>query len=406
MVDREIIAVEKSHFRSKPVEGSGQLLPPITSADVGLYIHIPFCIRRCHFCAFYLVIQDEKRMERFVADLKKEISLWALRDNFVVHNVSTVYFGGGTPTALSVRQLSEILNCVGAHWKLDAQAEVTLESTPEPVSVEILTALKEAGVTRVSLGVQSLVPHEREILGLSPETQPVHDAVQAAKAAGLDNINLDLMYGLPGQNLSSWEDSVCQALEMSPRHLSCYALSIEEGTRFYRQWKQGTLMACDPEEEMVFQYSADDQARQSGLKRYEISNWAYPGYACRHNLRYWQGQDYLGLGPSAQSYLGGVRWGNVSDLFRYSEQLAQGQIPVSDLEVLTEARQRKERVIFGLRQVEGVPAEWIDCVEHEVKWSQSVAQLLTDELLSQTGDRYVLTAKGRQLADTVGHILW
>lgn len=406
MVDREILTVQKTQFRRDPVEDSIQLLSPITSGDVGLYIHIPFCIRRCHFCAFYLVIQDEKRMEGFVENLKKEIALWVSKENFVIHNVSTVYFGGGTPTALSVRQLSDILNCVRTHWRLDAQAEVTVESTPESVSCEIFTELKGAGVTRVSMGVQSLIPHERELLGLYPETQPVHDAVEAAQAAGLDNINLDLMYGLPGQTLSSWDDTVCQALEMNPRHLSCYALSIEEGTRFYRQWQQGTLTVCDQEEEMLFQHSVDDRARQSGLTRYEISNWAYPGYACRHNLRYWQGQDYLGLGPSAQSYMDGVRWGNVPDLLHYSKQLGQGQIPVSDMEILPEARQRKERVIFGLRQVEGIPAEWVDCLEDEGTWSQAVAQLLTDDLLAQTGDRYVLTAKGRQLADTVGHLLW
>ncbi len=379
---------------------------PVISEDIGLYIHIPFCARRCHFCAFYLEIQHEQRMKRFVNDLKREIALWASKKHVLLRNISTVYFGGGTPTVLSARQLGDILDCVKWHWKLDAHTEVTVEATPESVSFEKLTALKEYGVTRVSMGVQSLVPRERTMLGLDSGIQAVHDAVQAAKDAGLTNINLDLMYGLPGQTLSSWNDTVLQLLELNPRHLSCYALSIEEGTSFYRQWEQGILRACDPEEETAFQITANEQVQQSGLKRYEISNWAHPGYTRQHNLRYWQGKDYLGIGPSAQSYVGGVRWGNVPDLVYYSGQLDKGKPPVSDMEVLDEARQRKERVIFGLRQMEGIPVDWVDCLEPEVKWTQALAQLLTDDLLSQTGDRYVLTAKGRELADTVGQMLW
>ncbi|MDR4493224.1 MAG: radical SAM family heme chaperone HemW [Nitrospirales bacterium] len=406
MVAPENSLVQKPGSIKNSVKSTTPLRSPIISEDVGLYIHIPFCARRCHFCAFYLVIQTEKRMKQFVDDLKKEMVLWASKEDFVLRKVSTVYFGGGTPTVLSASQLGDILNCVKLNWKLDAQAEVTVEATSESVSFDKLSALKAYGVTRVSMGVQTLVPHERETLGLCSETQPVHDAVQASKAAGLSNINLDLMYGLPGQTLSSWDDTVCQVLEMRPRHLSCYALSIEEGTRFYRQWEQGVLRNCDPEEEAVFQNSVNDQAQRSGLTRYEISNWAHPGYACRHNLKYWQGQDYLGFGPSAQSYVSGVRWGNVPDVLEYSGQLGNGQIPVSDMEVLDEVRQHKERVIFGLRRVEGIPTEWVDCLEHEVKWTQSLAQLLTDNLLSQSGNRYVLTERGRELADTVGHMLW
>ena len=388
------------------IENSNPASHVRTFDDLGLYIHIPFCAQRCHFCAFYLVIQDEQNIKRFVVDLKKEIALWASREDVALRTISTVYFGGGTPTALSSSQLQDILECVSSHLNLGSQIEVTVESTPESVFAEKLTDLKKAGVTRFSLGVQSFNPGEREKLGLRSETHAVHAAIQAAHAAGLDNINLDLIYGIPEQTATSWEDTLTRALELRPRHLSCYALSIEEGTRFFRQWKQGTLRACDPEKEQMFQRLVEKHVSQSGFIRYEISNWAQPGYACRHNLRYWQGQDYLGLGPSAQSYVGGVRWGNVPDLLDYSKQLGEEQLPVQEIERLATVRQRKERVIFGLRQVEGIPAEWVNALEDEVGWGQALARLLADDLVSQSGDRYRLTAKGQQFVDTVGQALW
>lgn len=387
-------------------EPSDEISQPIFSDDVGLYIHIPFCAQRCHFCAFYLVIQDEQRVTQFLVDLKKEITLWASQGNTILQNISTVYIGGGTPTVLSATQLDEILCCLSAHWSLDPQIEITVESTPESVTAEKITDLKKAGVTRFSMGVQSFDAGEREKLGLQAGVQPVQTAVRAAQAAGLDNINLDLIYGIPGQTASSWNDNLAQTLALQPRHLSCYALSMEEGTRFFRQWQQGTLRTCDSEEEQVFQELADEQASKAGLTRYEISNWAYSGYACRHNRRYWQGQDYLGLGPSAQSYVGGFRWGNAHDLLRYSKRLGEGQLPVQNVERLEVTRQRKERVVFGLRQVDGIPTKWVHDLEHDLEWSRALAQLLSDHLVTQIGDRYRLTRKGQQFADTVGQALW
>ena len=374
--------------------------------DLGLYIHIPFCVQRCHFCAFYLVRQEERNVERFITDLKKEIVLWASRDDVSSRTLSSIYFGGGTPTVLSVNQLNDILECVSSQWSLDSQVEVTIESTPESLSLKTITALKKSGVTRLSLGVQSFDPQEREMLGLHSGIQSVREAIRAAHTVGMENVNVDLMYGIPEQTFSSWQDTLVQTLELHPRHLSCYALSIEEGTRFFRQWKKGLVYACDAEKEHQFQGLADDYASQSGLSRYEISNWAHPGAACRHNLRYWQGQDYLGLGPSAQSYVGGRRWGNVPDLLRYSNQLAQGQFPVEEVEQLSPKQQRKERIIFGLRQVEGVPAEWVHSLEDEEEWSRSMSKLLSEGLVSQIGNRFRLTARGRELADTVGETLW
>ena len=374
---------------------------PSCSEDVGLYVHVPFCARRCHFCAFYLVIQEKRRIEGYVTGLKNEIGLWGSQEEFQFRKISSVYFGGGTPTVLTPGQFSDILGVLRSQWAFDPNVEITVESTPELLNREKVYALKMAGVTRLSLGVQSFEPRERERLGLSPATSHIGEAVSSAKKSGLNNINLDVIYGIPGQTLSSWKDSLCRALELEPTHLSCYALSLEEGTRLYGQWKQGRLCHADPEEEFTYQLEAEDQLHHSGFSRYEISNWARPGFVCRHNLRYWEGIDYLGLGPSAQSYVLGVRWGNISDLTEYSRQLASERLPIQEKEVLSWIQQQKERVIFGLRKMNGVPLEWVENLQEDLEWSRTVRRLVDRKLLGQAEARYILTQTGRRFADTV-----
>lgn len=374
--------------------------------DFGLYVHVPFCARRCHFCAFYLVIQEKQRINRFVEDVKRELATWAIREECLNRKVATVYFGGGTPTILSPEVLSEILESIFAKWEPVPDPEITVESTPESLRQGYPAALTKLGVTRLSMGVQSFDPVERKHLGLDPDSGQIGPTVLEARNAGMDNINLDLMYGIPGQSLASWETTLEQALELSPTHLSCYALTLEEGTRLYQQWKRGTTNLPDQKVEENFQRVAEERLFQNNFARYEISNWAQPGYACRHNLRYWQGQDYLGIGPSAQSYMHGIRWGNVSDLHQYSQQLAQTGLSVDAREVLRPEVQRKERVIFGLRKMEGVPVEWVNCLADDHVWVQTFRKLLAQRYVRRSSGRYRLTAKGRCFADSVGEELW
>ncbi|MDX1412086.1 MAG: radical SAM family heme chaperone HemW, partial [Nitrospirales bacterium] len=333
--------------------------------------------------------------------LKNEIRLWGLHEGFQFRKISSVYFGGGTPTVLTSRQFSDILTDLRNQWSFDSKVEITVESTPELLNREKADALKMAGVTRVSLGVQSFDPRERETLGLAPETQQIDEAVFNAKQSGFNNINLDVIYGIPGQTLFSWEDLLRRALDFEPAHLSCYALSLEEGTHLYRQWKGGKFSPADPDEEFNYQQVAEDQLNRKGFVRYEISNWARPGFACQHNLRYWQGLDYLGLGPSAQSYVLGNRWGNISDLFAYSRQLARECLPIQERETLSWIQQQRERVIFGLRKMNGVPCEWVDRLQEDVDWTRRVHQLVACNLLSRADARYVLTPKGRRFSDRV-----
>ncbi len=373
--------------------------------DVGLYIHIPFCVKRCHFCAFYLVMREEKRVQRFLAALEVELSMYAAQLGRTGQHVSTIYFGGGTPTALSSSQLAQVLKFVKAEFSVTADCEVTVEATPESLTIDYLEILQDVRVTRLSLGVQTFNAQERSCLGLLSTSEEALRGIGHVKETGFANFNVDLMYGIPGQTTSSWKQTLQQVLECDPAHLSCYALSLEEGTRFDAAFRRGALDLVGTEVEQQFQVQATDALACVEYDHYEISNWAKPGYVCRHNLRYWKGQDYIGLGPSAQSYVAGCRFGNVADISHYCWQLEHSELPVTEREYLTMDQQKKERIVFGLRVLDGVPINPVEIDKQNFAWKRSLASLLEEEYVVQTGSRLTLTAKGRQFADTVGEQL-
>ena len=370
--------------------------------DIGLYLHIPFCVRRCHFCAFYLVMQETRRIERFLRSLETEILLNSTYPDGTGRTVSTVYLGGGTPTALSPAQLSSVLSCVAKAFLLTVDCEVTVEATPESLTHEYLDALLEAGVSRLSIGIQTFNEDERTRLGLSSPIEEATAGIRRAKLAGFGNINLDLMYGIPGQSFSSWEDTLKVACEWDPTHLSCYALSVEEGTRFDSSFRRGELQLMESDRERALQFHSVERLEVAGFSQYEISNWSKPGFQCRHNRRYWRGEEYVGFGPSAQSYVSGCRFGNVSNLEQYCQQLENGELAVTEREPLSILQQHKERVVFGLRLLEGVPNDWLDFKTRDPAWAGSLASFIEKQYLVQSPERLALTVKGRQFADELG----
>ncbi|MEX0830278.1 MAG: radical SAM family heme chaperone HemW [Nitrospirales bacterium] len=374
-------------------------------SDVGLYFHVPFCVKRCHFCAFYLVRQEEKRIERFLGALEIELRLYGEQQDLADRGVSTVYFGGGTPTVLSPTQLTSVLTKVARRFSLTNECEVTVEATPESLTPPYLDALLEAGVTRLSMGIQTFDQEERSRLGLSSTIEEATAGIQLVKSSGLTNFNVDVMYGIPGQSLSSWGQTLRLACEWEPAHLSCYALSLEEGTRFDSAFRRGEYVLLEADREREFQLQAIGQLEVFGFSQYEISNWAKPGFQCRHNRRYWQGQDVVGLGPSAQSYVSGSRFGNVANLEQYCRRLEGGELPIHERESLSIIQQERERVAFGLRLLEGVPIDRITKNTHDHVWAASLASLLEEGYIMQSSDHVALTVKGRQFADSVGRRL-
>ena len=367
--------------------------------DLGLYIHVPFCKQRCHFCAFYLTLHRESLVSDFLDALEKEIELYAEKLGSVP--VSTIYFGGGTPTSLAPGQLVKILECVAKVFSFHSHVEVTLEASPDSISKQSLEVLRGAGVSRLSLGAQSFEELEWEPLGRSANILDNRSAVQWAAEAGFENINLDLIYGLPRQTLESWQRSLTQAVELNPTHMSCYALTIEEGTQFYRDYLRDELFEGSAELQHAMQALAVSYLSEKGYQRYEISNFCRSGYGCRHNLKYWSGQSYLGLGPSAQSYVKGVHFGNVENVHEYCRQLRGSEFPLSRIEKLSKNQTDRERVIFGLRLVEGLDLGVLQDLADDVTWRSTVNGLINIGLLTEEGRFLRLTEVGRCFADSV-----
>lgn len=367
--------------------------------DLGLYIHVPFCQKRCHFCAFYLTLYREGAVRDFLVALEQELALWG--DTLGPVPLSTVYFGGGTPTCLTAEQLVRILDGITKTFHVVSDVEITVEATPDTVTKHGLKTLHLAGVNRLSLGAQSFVESEWEQLGRSGSILDTETAIEGARHMGFQNINVDLMYGLPDQTLESWEKSLMQAVKLDPTHVSCYALSIEQGTRFHFDQLQGHLNLGDSDLEGPMDGLAASYLAAAGFRHYEISNYCQPGYECRHNLRYWTSQNYLGFGPSAQSYVGPARFGNVESLTEYCRQLSQRNIPLASFETLSDHQVTRERVVFGLRLLKGCDLHFVKENAQDINWSATVIQLIKDGLLHNEGNTLRLTATGRRFADSV-----
>jgi oxygen-independent coproporphyrinogen-3 oxidase len=368
---------------------------------LGLYIHVPFCRSRCHFCAFYLEIYRDDRAQSFLTALSREMQLHVAQQPLGGRRLDSVYFGGGTPTALRTEDLCAILSAVRTNFELTRDAEITIEAHPDTVAVEGLRALSAAGFNRISFGVQSLDEKELTQIGRPVLSDTTHKAVASARQAGFTNINLDLMYGLPGQTLDSWLGTVDHALALEPTHLSCYALTVENNTRLIVDIRRGTR---DNPEELLQNAMENEAARRlagAGFHHYEISNYSRPGYTCRHNRLYWENGEYLGMGPSAQSYLAGDRFGNIDDLDAYEDRLANGVLPIVDRESLGAERRRREAVVFGLRLIDGVPTASLPIHEEQRDWTEKVTRLIDDGYLETAGDRVKLTATGRRFADSI-----
>ena len=366
----------------------------------GVYIHVPFCRSRCHFCAFYLEIHRPEAAATFVRSLIGEVALYRQSNPFGNQPLTSLYFGGGTPTTLSTRQLKTILAVIRDTFVFDERVEICIEAHPGTVTRLMLSELVEAGFNRISFGAESMDGEELSGVGRPGSPKGTAVAVQAARAAGFTNINLDLMYGLPGQTTASWLTSLDQVLALNPSHVSCYALTIEEGTQLEQAIRCGAAPAPDADLQNEMEELAEERLTAADFERYEISNYHRADSPCRHNLLYWTGGLYLGLGPSAQSYLGDVRYGNVPELGRYAELLEAGMLPREGIENLSPQRRVREATVFGLRKAEGIPAELLfadGCPERLV----TVQRLFEANYLERSGEAVRLTAYGRRYADEV-----
>ncbi|HEY4484750.1 MAG TPA: radical SAM family heme chaperone HemW [Nitrospiria bacterium] len=324
------------------------------SQPLFLYLHFPYCWSKCHYCAFNSIRYDKPQSLRFLSALKMEIERCGRSPRVESRPLSTIYMGGGTPSIFSAEQILEVLDHCRDHFRFADNIEITVEANPGTVDFKKLAALNAGGINRLSLGVQSFQDPELVWLGRAHNAEAARAAIQTARAAGFANLNLDFIYALPGQRLEDWERTLREAVDLGPEHLSAYALTIEEGTRFGADFDNGLIVLPDEERQIRFDEFTWDLLEQAGYVRYEISNYAKAGAACRHNLSYWNQQDYLGLGPGAHSYLGGRRFSKIESIDRYIREVNEGGDAVDETDSIDSDLACREAVIFGLRKTEGI----------------------------------------------------
>jgi oxygen-independent coproporphyrinogen-3 oxidase len=356
-----------------------------------IYVHIPFCARICPYCAFYKERADPGQTQRFCEALLQELAVQAQR---LPLRVETIFFGGGTPTALTTRQLDFLLGGFRAQLPLTFLREWTLEANPGSVSPRKAAILRKHGVNRISLGVQSWDDDLLRLLGREHDAAQAETSFQILRAAEFTNLNVDLMFGLPGQRLEQWRETLAKTIALGPEHISAYCLTYEEDTEFFLRHARGEY-CDDPEREAEFFEAAMELLSGAGYEQYEISNYARPRFASEHNRGYWAGHEYLGIGPSAFSTVGSQRWQNVCDYRGYADRLLAGGAAVATTELLSAEMKRAERIALLLRTPEGVPAEWL------TPWPNECAEFGELGLLRRNNGRFALTTKGKLLADSV-----
>lgn len=356
-----------------------------------IYVHIPFCARICPYCAFYKERADPAQTQRFCEALLRETE--QLAERFIIRP-ETIFFGGGTPTALTTAQLEFLLGGLRDRLDLSALVEWTLEANPGSVSQRKAALLRAQGVDRISLGVQSWDDDLLKLLGREHDSAQAETSFRILREAGFKNVSIDLMFGLPGQSLSQWEADLAKTISLQPDHISTYCLTYEEDTEFFLRHSKGEFRE-DPESDAQFLERAMAMLEAAGYQHYEISNYARPGFESVHNRGYWAGHDYLGIGPSAFSTVGFERWQNVCDYRAYSDRALRGASPIASTESLTAEMKRTERIALSLRTREGLSSTEL------ASWSNETAEFLNLGLLREVDGHFVLTPRGKLLADSV-----
>lgn len=410
------------------------------------YVHVPYCLRRCGYCDFntYSNLSLGPGVEGYAAALLREVGLYApdcsgaeavcqdgghkggrheggvggagagdagVGGAGAVHQngghqdgrvLTSVFFGGGTPTVLPATDLVRVLRGLSETFGLMPGAEITTEANPDTVTPQYLEALAAGGFTRVSFGMQSAIPAVLATLDRTHQQKHLVAGVRAARAQGLE-VSVDLIYGTPGESLADWRASLDAALELGVDHVSCYALVIEPGTALGRALAQSEIPPVDPDDQADKYELADETLSAAGLEWYEISNWARPGHECRHNLAYWRDQDWYGFGPGAHSHLGSARFWNLRHPAKWMQSLRTGHRPIDDQEIITGESARLEKLLLNLRLRQG-----LDLGEYAREFGVDAAALLSEAhelaqegLLTSGAGRAVLTRRGRLLADTV-----
>lgn len=365
--------------------------------SLGIYIHIPFCRSKCAYCDFYSLANRESDMDRYLAALITHLEETAPQAKSSM--VDTVYIGGGTPSVFEAKRVSAVLKTIKRCYHMTADCEITMEGNPDSVDLTLLRAVRRAGVNRLSLGVQSANDHELQLIGRPHNFTQAVEAVQNARKAGIQNLSLDLIYGIPDQDMESWQKTVEELIQLAPEHLSCYGLQLEEGTPLYD--RQDQLQLADDDQQADMYLWMVERLKEAGYDQYEISNFSKPGREGRHNMRYWQMKDYIGFGPGAHSDFGGRRFSFVPSLEDYIKGMEDGTPIVDEDWEMTEEDRRSEYIMLSLRTVHGLDGNYYSRTFHmNFKPLEMLLQGYEDRgLVKQAEGRWHFTPEGFMISN-------
>lgn len=375
--------------------------------NLELYLHIPFCVRKCNYCDFFSASGTEEEQEAYVSAMVQEIQSY--QELSGEYEVQTIFLGGGTPSLLTPEQIEQIFNAIYHTFSVNENAEITMEMNPGTVDIEKLHAMKAAGVNRLSIGLQSAQNEELKMLGRIHTFEEFLETWKLIEQAGFKNRNIDLMSALPGQTIESYEDTLSKVLALEPEHISAYSLILEEGTVFYDWYEKGKLdrgawKLPSEEEEYAMGELTILRLAEAGMYRYEISNYAKPGKECRHNLGYWDRVEYLGIGAGSSSLIKGERFDHIRDRKAYIEKIRNGESILIDREILSVESQMEEFMYLGLRKVEGVSrTDFQNYFGKNVDdvYGKILDKLEEEQLLEFSGDRIRLTHRGMDVSNCV-----
>lgn len=370
--------------------------------DLGLYIHIPFCIKKCAYCDFFSWSGDQEQREAYVRAMEQEIDSY--REFARDYRVSTVFFGGGTPSVLEGEQIERILNRIRDIFQLEKDPEITLEMNPGTAQREKLSLYREAGINRLSMGLQSVKNYNLKLLGRIHTYEEFLDSCQMAREAGFDNISVDLISSLPGQTLEEWKEELDTLMKTPLEHISIYQLIIEEGTEFYQRYGEHQELLPDEETSREIYLWTGKYLAGQGFEQYEISNYARPGRQSRHNLRYWERKDYLGLGMGAASMVRNIRMTNTRSWEKYMAGCKDPRKIREDVEFLEEPRQMEEFMFLGLRKTRGVSRKEFHRTfgrDLDMVYEKALSRHLENGMLKSARDRIFLSEEGVLVSNQV-----
>lgn len=368
----------------------------------GIYIHIPFCVKKCRYCDFNSYKIDIEKKKRYIKALEKEIEVYSKMDN--KRKIDTIFLGGGTPSILKPDEIESIFEKLNSSFDISEDAEITMECNPGTLDEEKLNAMKKSGVNRLSIGLQAVQNDILEYIGRIHTFEEFEKTYNLVRKCGFDDVNIDLMYNLPNQREKEWMETLEKVVSLNPEHISAYSLILEEGTELCDMYERGEFtLSGDDTDIKMYRYTID-YLKENGYMQYEISNYAKPGKECRHNIIYWKCDNYIGLGAGASGYIGNRRYSNIPEVDEYNETVEAGKLPVLSEEVLTDEEKFEELVFMGLRMNEGVlykDFEKISGIDIRKYRKEIIERLKKDNLIECDENRIKLTQSGREISNKV-----